>query len=147
MKSCDRSDACLSRREFLVKAGFAAGAVVLTVSSLYTSAIAAVFEDITVAIGPESPLAKVGGFTIVDSTAGKIIIIREGDAKFAAFSAKCTHKGGLVEYDAATKQIACPKHGSRFDQETGAVAKGPAETPLASYVTTHTAENVVVKVG
>ena len=62
MNDCDRSDACLSRREFLVKAGFAAGALVLTVSSLGSSADAMVFEDVTIAVGPDSPLAKVGGF-------------------------------------------------------------------------------------
>jgi len=146
MKNCDRSDACLSRREFLVKAGLAAGAMVLTVSNLRTSADAMVFEDVTITVGPDSPLAKVGGFSIVDSSAGKIIVIREGDTKFAAFSAKCTHKGATVEYDAVNKQIMCPKHGSRFAQETGAVAKGPAETPLTSYAATQNAESVVVKV-
>jgi len=147
MNDCDRSNACLSRREFLVKAGFAAGVTALTVSSLGSTAGAMVFEDVTIAVGPDSPLAKIGGFSIVDSSAGKIIVIRESDTKFAAFSAKCTHKGGQVEYDAATKQIACPKHGSRFDHETGAVLKGPAEAPLPSYPATQNAANVVVKVG
>ena len=130
----------------MVKAGFAAGAMVLTVSSLGSSASAMVFEDVTVPVGPDSPLAKVGGFTIVDSTAGKIIVIHESDTKFAAFSAKCTHKGALVEYDAENKQIKCPKHGSRWDQETGAVVKGPTETALPSYPATQDAANVVVKV-
>jgi Rieske Fe-S protein len=147
MKDCDRTDACLNRREFLVKAGFAAGAMALTISSLGSSAIGMVFEDVTVPIGPDSPLAKVGGFTIVDSSAGKIIVIHETETKFAAFSAKCTHKGALVEYDAAKMQIHCPKHGSRWDQETGAVVKGPTEVPLPSYPATHDAANVVVKVG
>ena len=131
----------------MVKAGFAAGALVLTVSSLASSADAMVFEDVTIAVGPDSPLAKVGGFSIVDSTAGKIIVIHESETKFAAFSAKCTHKGGQVEYDASKMQILCPKHGSRFDQESGAVLKGPAETPLPSFPATQNAANVVVKVG
>jgi nitrite reductase/ring-hydroxylating ferredoxin subunit len=146
MKDCDRTDACLSRREFLVKAGFAAGALVLTVSSLGSSADAMVFENVTIPVGPDSPLAKVGGFSIVDSSAGKIIVIHESDTKFAAFTAKCTHKGALVEYDAEKKQIHCPKHGSRFDQETGAVVKGPAENPLPSYPARQNAADVVVKV-
>jgi Rieske Fe-S protein len=146
MKDCDRTDACLSRREFLVKAGFTAGAMVLTVSSLGSSASAMIFEDVTVPVGPDSPLAKVGGFTIVDSAAGKIIVIHETDTKFAAFSAKCTHKGAQVEYDAAKMQIFCPKHGSRWDQETGAVVKGPTDTALPSYSATQNAANVVVKI-
>ena len=147
MKDCDRTDACLSRREFLVKAGFTAGALTLTVSSLGSFADAMVFEDVTIAVGPDSPLAKVGGFTIVDSSAGKLIVIHETDTKFAAFSAKCTHKGAQVEYDAANKQIRCPKHGSRWDQETGAVVKGPTDTPLPSYPAAQNPAGVVIKVG
>ena len=130
----------------MVKAGFAAGAVVLTVSSLGSSADAMVFEDVTVPVGADSPLAKVGGFTVVDSSAGKIIVIHETDTKFAAFSAKCTHKGAQVEYDAANKQIRCPKHGSRWDQETGAVVKGPTDTALPSFPASQNAANVIVKV-
>jgi nitrite reductase/ring-hydroxylating ferredoxin subunit len=136
----------MDRREFLVKAGLVAGGVVLTVSSLGSAAGAMTFEDVTVAVGSDSPLAKVGGFQIVDSSAGKIIVIHETDTRYVAYSAKCTHRGALVEYDVATKQVFCPKHGSRFDAETGAVAKGPADSPLTSYSASSADAKVTVKV-
>ena len=45
------------------------------------------------------------------------------------FSAVCTHQGCLVS--AVTDgQITCPCHGSAFDATTGAVVRGPAQTPL-----------------
>ena len=102
----------------------------LTVSSLKA---ATAFEDVTVSIAADGPLAKVGGSQIVESSAGKLIVIRTEDAKFAAYSARCTHKRAILGYDHATKQLACPSHGSRFSGGDGSVAKGPAETALASY--------------
>lgn len=135
----------MGRRDFLVKAGLVAGGLLLTVSA--GPALAAAFDDLTVPIGPDSPLAKVGGFQIVDSTAGKIIIIHEDASKFVALSAKCTHKGATVGYHSDSKQIVCEKHGSRFDPDTGKVIKGPAEEPLTSYTTNPAGPNLTVKVG
>jgi len=123
--------AVMGRREFLVKAGLVAGGMVLTVSSLNATVT---FDDVTVPIAADSPLAKIGGSQIIDSTAGKLIVIRTEDAKFVAYSARCTHKRGVLGYDHATKQLACPSHGSKFSAADGSVAKGPAETALPSYV-------------
>ncbi len=146
MKNCNDRSACLGRREFLVKAGLVAGGVVLTVSSLGNSALGAAFEDVTVDVGADSPLAKVGGSQIVDSSAGKIIVIRAAEGKYNAFSARCTHKGALVEYDAAAKKLTCPKHGSAFDGSTGAVVNGPADAPLKSYAAKEGDKKVTVTV-
>ena len=143
MKDCVETKACMGRREFLVKAGLVAGGMVLTVSSLNA---AITFEDVTVPIAADSPLAKVGGSQIIDSTAGKLIVIRTEDAKFAAYSARCTHKRAVIGYDHATKQLACPSHGSRFSAGDGSVAKGPAETALTSYVAKGGATSVTVVV-
>ena len=147
MKDCNVPGACMGRREFLVKAGFAAGSVVLTVSALSSSGFAGVFEDVTVTIGPDSPLAKVGGVQIVQSPAGKLIVIHSDDNTFEAFSAKCTHRGATVEYDAAARQIHCPRHGSRFDPTTGNVVKGPAKKPLPSYPAQASGQTVTIKAG
>ena len=147
MKDCNDTVACMGRREFLVKAGFAAGSVVLTVSALGSGGMAAAFGDVTVTIGPDSPLNKVGGFQIVQSPAGKLIVIHSEDNKYEAFSAKCTHRGATVEYDAAAKQIHCPRHGSRFDPETGNVVKGPAKNALPSYPTDISGQTVTIKAG
>ena len=131
----------MGRREFLVKAGLAAGAIVLTGSSIGS---AAVFEDVVVTIDEKSPLNKVGGSTIVDSPVGKIIIARTGETSFVAFSAKCTHKGGTVEYNAAKKQFICPKHSSKFDSTDGSVLDGPADDPLPKYSAKGSATSVTV---
>ena len=146
MKNCIDTRACFGRREFLVKAGLVAGGAVLTVSSVGKVFAASPVEDVTVAISADSPLAKIGGSRIVDSSAGKIIVIRTGEAKFVAFSAKCTHKGGTVDYDHVKKQLACPKHGSRFDAANGSVANGPAEVPLAAYAAKGSPESVTISV-
>ena len=147
MKDCNDSGACMGRREFLVKAGFAAGSIVLTVSTLGSTGVAAVFDDVTVTVGADSPLAKVGGFQIVDSSTGKLIVIHSAEDKFVAFSAKCTHRGATVEYDAAAKQIHCPKHGSRFDASNGSVVKGPAEKSLPEFPAEASGQTVTIKAG
>lgn len=136
---------CGSRREFLVKSALGLGGIVLTLSGAGT-AFGAPFEDVTITIDDKSPLNKIGGTAIVDSSAGKVIILRTGDTSFVAFSAKCTHKGGLVEFDPASKQFVCPKHGSRFDSANGSVKEGPATSPIASYRAVGTAASVTVTV-
>ncbi len=129
MEDCTEKLPCIGRREFLVKAGLVAGATVLKISS--SRAFASSLEELKVPVGTDSSLAKVGGSQIVDSSAGKLIIIRIADNKYAAFSAFCTHKRGLLEYKG--NQLACPKHGSKFDTASGRVVEGPAETPIKAY--------------
>lgn len=50
-----------------------------------------------------------------------------------AFAATCSHAGCDVgSYNAASKHLVCPCHGSEFDITDGAtVIKGPATKPLA----------------
>ena len=132
MKDGEIGSACMGRREFLVKAGVVAGGVVLTLSAS-SGVLARSFEDVVVEIGADSPLSKVGGSAVIESTAGKIIVIHAAEGKFLAYSAKCTHKGGIVEYDAAGNKLNCPKHGSSFDGSEGKVLKGPADQPLKSF--------------
>ncbi len=147
MKDCNEIVDCPSRREFLVKSALVAGGIVLTVTgAAKASNFLGRFADVVVTIDDKSPLNKVGGSTIVDSTAGKLIIVRTGDSSFVAFSAVCTHKKGIVEYDASTKQFECPKHHSKFDGATGKVLDGPADEPLASYSAKGTAKSVTVTV-
>ena len=133
MKDCNEKSACMNRREFLVKTGVLAGGVVLTVSSLGGAALGRSFEDVNVPISPDGPLAKVGGSQVIDTSVGKVIVIQVDKGKYVAFSAKCTHKGSIVGYNAGTKQIECPKHGSRFDTADGKVLGGPADAALPKY--------------
>ena len=144
MKDCNEIINCMGRREFFVKAGFTAGALLLTINAAKGMSLV---EDIVVAIDEKSPLNKIGGSTIVESPAGKIIIARTGEATFVAFSAKCTHKGGTVEYDAAKKQFECPKHHSKFAATDGSVLDGPADDPLPKYAAKGSATSVTVSTG
>ncbi len=147
---------CGGRREFLVKASTIAGGVVLSLSGL--SPVEAqkdknkdkkkdgdtMNDDLVLKLDAASPLGKIGGTQTVETkSAGKIIIIRNGEMSFAAFSTICTHKGGPVKYEEKTKQLVCGWHGSRFDPTNGSVLKDPAILPLKAY-TTNTA--VVVSV-
>lgn len=148
MKDCNEIVDCNGRREFLIKSALIAGGLVLTVTgAAKASSFVGHFADVVVPIDDKSALSKVGGSTIVDSTAGKIIIVRTGDATFVAFSAICTHKRGEVAYDASSKQFECPKHHSKFDGATGKAVDGPADEPLPTYAAKGTSTSVTVTVG
>ena len=70
---------------------------------------------------------------------GEAAVIRHGLAKTATYrdesgtlhavSARCTHLGCVVGWNAAERSWDCPCHGSRFDVD-GAVLDGPAVDPL-----------------
>jgi nitrite reductase/ring-hydroxylating ferredoxin subunit len=55
---------------------------------------------------------------------------RDEHGEAHALSARCTHLGCLVSFNAAETAWECPCHGSRFDIE-GRVLHGPAVRPLA----------------
>ena len=145
MKDCNEIVDCSGRREFLVKAAVTTGGLVLTLSGA-GSVFGNPFEDMTVTIDDKSPLKTIGGSQVVQSTAGKIIIVRSSEKAFVAFSARCTHKGSTVEYDAAAKQFVCPSHGSKFDSTNGNVSNGPAKVALKSYAANGDANGVKVTV-
>jgi len=61
----------------------------------------------------------------------KMLVAQPEKGDFKAFSAVCTHQGavlGKIEGEVAV----CPRHGSRFQVDSGKVAKGPATTALPS---------------
>lgn len=143
MENCNDEKKCGGRREFLVKASAIAGGVVLSLSGLSAAQGQkddakkddSMAEDLVLKLDASSPLGKSGGSQIFDTKSGKIIVIRKDETTFAAFSAKCTHKGGTLEYNAKTAQLNCPLHGSLFDSTNGSVVKGPAKLPLPAYAT------------
>lgn len=66
----------------------------------------------------------------------RIVLARTEDG-YAAFSDRCTHKGGpLADGALVCGTVQCPWHGSQFDVKTGAVKSGPAERPIETYRTT-----------
>jgi cytochrome b6-f complex iron-sulfur subunit len=168
--SCDhQSVSCPSRREFLVRATTTVGGLVLGLSVLGQRAVLAQdaapaapatapetpavpaapaapdADDVVLAISKDSPLNKVGGSQVVETKLGKVIIVRTGEATFAATSALCTHKGAVIGYDEETKQLLCPRHGARFALD-GKVKKGPAATPLKEFKASGTAAQAVITI-
>ena len=60
------------------------------------------------------------------------VVIARTETGWAAFDDRCTHRGGPLSDGALTcGRVQCPWHGSQFDVATGAVAHGPAESPVA----------------
>ncbi len=57
-------------------------------------------------------------------------ILFDRDNKCWALSRKCTHLGCKLNYHEDKDILECPCHQSRFNVETGAVVKGPAEKSL-----------------
>ena len=59
-----------------------------------------------------------------------IYLIKKG-ADFKALSARCTHLGCTINYDAVSQQFKCPCHGSLF-AISGKWISGPAKKDLIS---------------
>lgn len=143
MENCNDEKNCGGRREFLVKASAIAGGVVLSLSGLNTASAqkdkktsgGIMDDDLVLKLDASSPLNTVGGTQTVETKSGKVIVIRNGEMSFTAFTTKCTHKGGPISYDEKTKQLVCKWHGSRFDPANGNVIKDPATQPLPAFTT------------
>jgi len=60
----------------------------------------------------------------------KVAVYRDPKGEVITISAKCTHMGCTVKWNAAEKVWDCPCHGSRY-APTGEVINGPAERALA----------------
>jgi Rieske Fe-S protein len=69
----------------------------------------------------------VGGGTVF--AAARVVVTQPARGRYRAFSAVCTHVGCIVNR-VAGGTIHCPCHGSQFEITSGAVAAGPAPSPL-----------------
>lgn len=71
----------------------------------------------------------VGGAVTARTPSGEpIIVSRPTDTTAAAFSAKCTHKGCLVNPDG--KRLRCPPHDGWFNATLGTAEDGPPKKSL-----------------
>ncbi|WP_030420725.1 FAD-dependent oxidoreductase [Streptomyces sp. NRRL F-5065] len=80
---------------------------------------------------PVPPLEALppGEGAVVRAGGDRLAVYRDEDGTAHAVSARCTHLGCLVAFNAAEKAWECPCHGSRFGVD-GEVIEGPATTPL-----------------
>jgi nitrite reductase/ring-hydroxylating ferredoxin subunit/uncharacterized membrane protein len=64
----------------------------------------------------------------------KRVVVGRTEEGAAAFSDRCTHRGGpLSDGVLICGIVQCPWHGSQFDVRTGAVKCGPAKENIATY--------------
>jgi cytochrome b6-f complex iron-sulfur subunit len=70
----------------------------------------------------------VGGGVVVDGPHNKVVVAQPSAGQVVAFSAVCTHMGGIVHVEG--QQLVCPIHGSRYSLADGSVEQGPAPQPL-----------------
>ena len=71
-----------------------------------------------------------GEGAVVAAGLGQRAAYRDEDGKLHLHSARCTHLGCIVRFNAAERSWDCPCHGSRFDAVDGAVLEGPAVRAL-----------------
>ncbi len=104
-------------------------------------------SDGFVAIGTVAQLNQSGAIIDKDLGSGGVAVTRDpaNTANLIAVSAACTHRGCTVRWNGSQSRFACPCHGSQF-QPNGAVAKGPANKPLATYAAKIEGDRVLVKV-
>lgn len=82
----------------------------------------------------ESELSE--GKTKIVIINGEPVILAKYNSQLFAIEGYCSHDGG--EFEAEDKlccegQIECPRHGGRFDIETGEATRMPAIAPIATY--------------
>lgn len=71
-----------------------------------------------------------GSGAVVRVDGHRCAVYRAEDGTVRAVSARCTHLGCIVAFNAAETTWECPCHGSRFATD-GSVLQGPAMWPLA----------------
>ena len=72
------------------------------------------------------------------------LLIHHTDDKWVALSAKCTHLGCTVQYEADQNRIHCACHGGVYDAATGRNVSGPPPKPLKSFVVREVTNSGVV---
>ncbi len=119
-----------------------------TVTSASSSPVpeAASRPDGFAAVGSLKDLEKTGFIQDKTFAAGPLLVVRDpvDKAKLIAVNSTCTHKGCAVDWSSASKEFACPCHGSKFKPD-GSVANGPADKPLAKFTAKAEGDSVLVK--
>ena len=87
----------------------------------------------SVALSAAGADLEVDQMKLVHASDSRIVVART-ESGLAAFSDRCTHRGGPLSDGALIcGTVQCPWHGSQFDVRTGKVVCGPAEEPVEVY--------------
>ncbi len=97
-------------------------------------------------------VAKIGdvaaGAVKVVEAGGRSIALCNLDGSFYAVDNVCTHDSGpLGEGTLYDDTVECPRHGARFDVQTGAVKALPAVRPVRAYPVQVAGDEVSVDAG
>jgi len=119
----------VNRRQFFAKLGLGS----LGIAAAGTAAFAYQYLDPNVLYEP-SPVVNAGkpdryplGSVTIDVNSGIYII--HSDEGYFSLSAVCTHLGCMTAWKPELTMIACPCHGSKFNED-GKKIEGPAPRPL-----------------
>jgi 3-phenylpropionate/trans-cinnamate dioxygenase ferredoxin subunit len=84
-----------------------------------------------VRVGSSNDVAA-GAMRVFDVAGTKVNVASVG-GRLYAFDDACTHQGcSLANGDLDGTTLTCACHGARFDVTSGAVLRGPAESPVRS---------------
>lgn len=117
----------VTRRRFLRHLTLLGGVALLRPASAHADS-----APTWISIGPTDsfPPGKTTHVVLPDADHGEEVYVTPSDAgEYHVLSARCTHKGCLVNWNAKKKQFDCPCHGGVFDQ-TGTNIGGPPPCPL-----------------
>ena len=97
-----------------------------------------------VRVAKTSDLADPGKKTIeVDD---RLVVLVHVDQKFYCIDDVCTHDGGpLGEGELCGVELACPRHGAKFDVRNGKVLTMPATEDTASHEVKVVGDDIFVK--
>ena len=84
-----------------------------------------------------APVEELPPGTVKIVHAGEISVgVYNLDGRYCALEDRCSHDDGPLcegEFDCAERVAVCPRHGARFDIETGRALTLPAYIPVATY--------------
>jgi arsenite oxidase small subunit len=126
----------VSRRQFakflvLTSLGMFVGSVWIWVKSLFLRK--PVFPARPIAQVSDLPVGGVKLFRYPGPN-DPCILVRHGEATWAAYSQKCTHLSCAVYYQKEKGHLACPCHDGIFSVRDGRVLAGPPQRPLPRIV-------------
>lgn len=97
-----------------------------------------------VRVGGSSDVAA-GAMPVFD-VAGTKVNVASVSGRLYAFDDACTHQGcSLANGDLDGMTLTCACHGARFDVTSGAVLRGPAESPVRSRTVQEEGDDLLIE--